>query len=248
MSIMVDSPPRSRPERRRRQRVRIGQTLLARFGATSVIVLDISDGGARIEHFAPFKVGRVSRFNMPWSSGTIEAEATVVSCRVHRFIPGKDGGTVYQSGLSFNSYIGESRAFLLQVLESLVARSLSEQVANMRGLGPVLEKEMPVFRSGVVVAADGNLDADANMARRLAASAAALERGYTRCVLIKGRRFEIKWTNSKEQPEEGFTVRASEPREGVERLCEDYLKANENDRRLIRRLAMMSVEDESPGE
>lgn len=244
MSVVVDSAVRCRPERRRRQRVRIGQTLLARYGATAVIVLDISDGGARIEHFAPFQVAKVARFEMPWSGGTIMAQATVVSCRVHRFIPGKDGGTVYQSGLSFSEYAGDSRALLLQVIESLVARSLAEQVANMRGLGPVLEKEMPVFRSGVVVAADGSLDADAQMARRLAASAAALERGYTRCILVKGRRFDIKWTNSKEQPEEGFTVRASEPREGVDRLCEDYLRATDEDRRLIRRLAMMSVEDE----
>jgi hypothetical protein len=150
---------------------------------------------------------------------------------------------VYQSGLSFTEYVGDARALLLQVIESLVARSLAEQVANARGLGPVLEKDMPVFRSGAVVGTEGGVDADSSMARRLAASAAALERGYTRCVLIK-QRWEIKWTNSAEQPEEGFTVRASEPRESVERLCEDYRVAHEEDRRLIRRLAMMSVQDE----
>lgn len=243
MSIMVSTLRSPRPERRRRQRVRVGQTLLARLGPKAVIVLDLSDGGARIEHFAPLDVGKLARFEMPWSSGAIEATATVVSCRVHRFIPGREGGTVYQSGLSFNEYIGDGRTRLLQVLESLVARSLAEQVANMRGLGPVLEKEMPVFRSGVVVAADGNLDADADAARRLAASSAALDRGYTRCVLIKGRRFEIKWTNSADQPENGFTVRASELRDAVERLCQDYLRGSEEDRRLIRRLALLSVED-----
>jgi hypothetical protein len=239
---MADTVLRSRTERRRRQRVRIGTTTIARFGAAGVLVFDLSDGGSRVEHFAPFSVGRRARFRLDWSGRPIETDAMVVSCRLHRFVPGKEGGTVYQSGLSFVEYIGEARHSLEQVVESLVVRSLAEQVANARGLGPVLEREMPVFRSGVVVGTDGEVDPIASVTTRLGASKLALERGFIRCTLLHGRRWERKWTTSSEQPADGFTMRASESAEGVERLCETYLRGNADDRRLIRLMAQMSVE------
>lgn len=239
---MTDTALRSRTERRRRQRVRIGTTTIARFGAAGVLVFDLSDGGSRVEHFAPFSVGRRARFRLELSGEGVETDAVVVSSRLHRFVPGKEGGTVYQSGLSFVDYIGESRQSLEHIVESLVVRSLAEQVANARGIGPVLEREMPVFRSGVVVGTDGEVDPVATITQRLGASPLALERGYIRCTLVNNRRWERKWTSNPEQPLDGFTMRASEPPEAVDRLCETYFNGNTDDRRLIRLMAQMSLE------
>jgi hypothetical protein len=239
---MADTALRSRTERRRKQRVRIGTTAIARFGAAGVLLYDLSDGGSRVEHFAPFAVGRRARFRLDWNGEGIETDAVVHSCRVNRFVPGKEGGTVFQSGLGFVEYVGSARESIAQIVETLVVRSLAEQVANSRGLGPVLEREMPVFRSGVVVGTDGEVDPVAEVTRRLAATSIVLERGYIRCSFLHNRRWERKWTSSPEQPEHGFTMRASEPAEAVDTLCETYERANADDRRLIRLMAQLSVE------
>lgn len=221
--------------------MRLGTVTLGRFGATGVLVFDLSDSGARIEHFAPLPRGKRARFQLRWETKEIEVDAEVVSCRVHRFATGREGGTVYQSGLRFSAYLGDARIHLTRILESIVARSLAEQVANAKGLGPVLEKDMPVFRSGVV---DHEAEATDETQRRLSRSPIAIERGYIRCVLIKDRSWQKKWTHNPEQPVDGFTVSAAESREAIDRLCETYYRADGDDRRLIRILAQMSVEGE----
>lgn len=229
-----------RPDRRRSERVQINTVTLGRFGATGVLVFDISATGARIEHFAPLPRGKSAKFRLDWGTLVIEVEAEVVSCRVHRFASGRDGGTVYQSGLRFTDYTGKAREQLAELIESLVARSLAEQVANAKGLGPVLEQEMPVFRSGVV---DHEVQSTDEMKRRVSAAPIAVDRGYIRCTRVKPRIWQKKWTASREQPEDGFTVSAAEAREAVDRLCDVYDRGTDEDRRLIRILAEMSVED-----
>jgi len=230
-----------RKERRSKDRVRLGTVTLGRFGATGVLVFDLSDSGARIEHFAPLTRGKRARFQLRWETTEIEVEAEVVSSRVHRFAGGREGGTVYQSGLRFSNYVGNAHVQLTRIVESIVARSLAEQVANAKGLGPVLETDMPVFRSGVV---EHEVESNDEMQRRLSRSPIAIERGYIRCVLINGRVWQKKWTQNRDQPEEGFTVSAAESREAIDRLCETFYRADPDDRRLIRILAQMSVEGE----
>jgi len=211
----------SRPERRSRNRVQLTRGMMARFGATPAIVLDITDAGARIEHFVGLDVGRRGRFRLAWREKTVEVEATVVRCRVQRFGVGDEGTTVYQSGLFFSDYVEDAAGTLRDLVSTHVARSLAEQVANARGIGPVTERNMPVFRSGTV--------------------AAAVDRGYVRCTM-NGNRFDKKWSRTPEQPDEGFTVLASEPNEHVDQLCELYLRSSPEDREFIRKLAKVSVE------
>jgi len=201
--------------------VQLTRGMMARFGATPAIVLDITDAGARIEHFVGLDVGRRGRFRLAWRDKTVEVEATVVRCRVQRFGVGDEGTTVYQSGLFFSDYVEDAAGTLRDLVSTHVARSLAEQVANARGIGPVTERNMPVFRSGTV--------------------AAAVDRGYVRCTM-NGNRFDKKWSRTPEQPDEGFTVLASEPNEHVDQLCELYLRSSPEDREFIRKLAKVSVE------
>ena len=56
------------------------------------------------------------------------------------------------------------------------------------------------------------------------------------------RKWTKKWSRSAEQPEEGFTVPATEPADHVEQLCEMYEKADDEGRQLIQLLARLSVE------
>lgn len=229
------------PERRKKQRILLTRGLIARFGTMGAVILDLTDVGARIEHFVRLEIGRKARFRFDWQGHEIEVEALVMSCRVHRFAHGDDGTTVYQSGLQFSSYAGDAAAILREMVATIVSRSLAEQVANARGIGPIIEKNMPVFRAGVVAAA--GIDPSQEKAKRfIPTTEVAVDRGYTRCTLIANRRWEKKWTRSSEQPEDGFTVLATEPADHVEQLCETYLKADSEMRRLIRLMAQVSVE------
>lgn len=240
---MADSSSRKRSERRRKQRVQLTRGLVATFGAMSVIVIDVSDGGARIEHFRLLDVGRRARLTLEWNDKVIQVEAMVVSCKVHRFAPGEEGSTVFQSGLFFTDYFGDSSIALREMLATMVARSLAEQVANARGIGPVMERNMPVFRSGQV--ASQGLDTTQRTARHmLPTTGVAVDRGYLRCTLIANKRWEKKWSRTSDQPEDGFTVSMSEPSEHVDHLCDAYLKASAEDRKLIRLMARTSVESE----
>lgn len=238
---------RSGPERRKKQRIVLTRGLLARFATTGAVIVDITDAGARIEHFHRLDIGRRDRFRFAWQQSEIEVEAMVRSCRIHRFAPGDDGTNVYQSGLSFASYAGDAQSRLREMVSTIVSRSLAEQVANARGIGPVIERNMPVFRSGVVAAA--GLDPSQRDAKRYIPSAqVAVDPGFTRCTLLANRRWEKKWTRSPEQPADGFTVLATEPPDHVDQLCETYMRSGPEERSLIRVMAEASLEvqEETP--
>jgi PilZ domain-containing protein len=228
-----------RPDRRKKKRIQLTRAIIARYGAVGVIVLDISDGGARIEHFTKLDVGKRARLRFDWNDRAIEVEGRAVSCRVHRFSQGNGGATVFQSSLHFVQYIGDAQAALKDMVATYVARSLAEQVANARGIGPVTERNMPVFRSGVVAASG----LAGEKGKRLIPDAdIVLDRGYIRCTWVNHRRWEKKWTRVSSQPDEGFTVLASEPPDHIERLCETYQSAPPDERRLIQLMARMSLD------
>src|SRR5260370_38808189 len=102
------SKSRSRTERRKKKRTALARGVLARFGTLDVIMIDVSDAGARIEHFTQLKVGRKTRFHFEWQAEKIPTQAAVRSWKVHRFATEEDGTTVFQSVLSFTSYVGET--------------------------------------------------------------------------------------------------------------------------------------------
>ena len=203
-------------------------------------MIDVSDAGARIEHFTQLNLGRKARFRFEWQDQQIEAEAEVKSCKVHRFAnEEEEGTTVFQSGLLFTNFVGDAATRLREMVSVLVSRSLAEQVANARGIGPVMERNMPVFRGGLVTSSGVEVSDDQRA--RIPKGQIVVDRGYVRCVLT-GRRWTKKWSRSAEQPEEGFTVPATEPTEHVDQLCELYEKADGDGRKLIQLLARLSVE------
>src|SRR5439155_5576642 len=195
------------PERRKKKRIRLTRGLIARFGTMGAIILDISDAGARIEHFNRLDVRKKALFRLEWQQQPIETTAQVVSCKVHRFDHGDQGTTVYQSGLYFTEYAGDSAAKLRDLANTVVARSLAEQVANARGIGPVIERNMPVFRAGVV-AASGIEPIPDDKKGLIPNAEIVVDRGYLRCTLVNDKRWDKKWSRSPTQPEAGFTVPA----------------------------------------
>ena len=233
--------PRFTEERRQKQRIPLTRAVIARFGTVGAIMLDVTDAGARIEHFARLDVGRRNRFRFDWQDRTIDVDARVVACRIHRFAHGDDGTTVYESGLQFLDFHQDSAATIREFVTTLVSRSLAEQVANARGVGPVTQKTMPTFRSGGIVAT--MLDASSERNRHLLPTHELVtHRGYLCCTLSANGRWERKWSRTADQPENGFTVLSSEPREHVDQLCEEYMTADWERRQLIRLMAQASVQ------
>lgn len=236
------SPSAKHPERRKKKRIALTRGVIARFGTLSVVMIDASETGARIEHFTRLELGKRALFRFDWKEKEIQVEAVVVVCKVHRFVHGEQGATVFQSGLRFEEYIANSQEDLKDLVSTSVARSLAEQVANARGIGPVTERNMPVFRSGVVTAAGLDLKSKDKEKRLLPKSEIVIDRGYIRCTLISNNRWDKKWSRTSEQPLQGFTVLATEPADHIDQLCETYLRAGEEERKLIQLLARISVE------
>ena len=232
----------TRSERRKKTRIQLTRGLLARYGTIGAVILDITDSGARLEHFNRLELHKTAPFRFSWQEQEFVLIAEVMSCRIHRFAAEEGGTNVFQSGLEFKNTPDDTLTRLREMVSTIVARSLAEQVANARGLGPILESEknMPVFRAGAVVAK--GLEPDQKGADRyIPTTDVVVDRGFLRCT-FKGKMVEKKWTRSSEQPESGFTIPASEPADLVDQLCESYINGDEEQRALIVAMAQASVE------
>jgi PilZ domain len=236
------SRPKKGPERRKKNRVALTRGVLARFGTLGVIMIDTSESGARIEHFTRLELAKKARFRFDWRDSEIQVEAVVVVCKVHRFVHGEQGATVFQSGLQFVEFVDNAQETLKELVSTSIARSLAEQVANARGIGPVTERNMPVFRSGIVTAAGLEPKSVEQAERLFPKSEIVVDRGYIRCTLVSNNRWDKKWSRTPDQPVDGFTVLATEPADHIDQLCETYIRAGEEERKLIRLLASVSVE------
>ncbi|HEY5610331.1 MAG TPA: PilZ domain-containing protein [Thermoanaerobaculia bacterium] len=235
-----------RPDRRKKQRIQLSQPLVGRVGTIGAVLVDLSESGARVEHYTRLKTGSLTRFRFQWEADGVETECIVVSCRVQRFSPGDDGLTVYQSGLLFTQPQGETASVLRRMVSAFVSRALAEQVANARGIGPILAKDMPIFREGVVSSNSFEHTHSEDTRHLIPSKLLAHEKGFIRCRLVRGNWWERKWVRSKEQPsDDGFTVSASEPADQIEKLCEAYRVADAETRRLIRLMAQMSLESKA---
>lgn len=231
---------RNRPNRRRAERVRLANPIIARLGTTGVVLIDISAYGARIEHYTRFDRGAERYLRIQWGPETGSLRCQIVSCRVHRFAPGDDGLTVYQSGLLFSEEEG-SRELVKKLISAHLAGTLVEQVANARGFQPPNVAEMPIFRGGVLATEDAKVQSRTDDRHLLPGNDLVHNVGYICFSLVKGRWLR-KWTLDPEQPKEGFTVSANEPMHQIDLLVDQYISSNVDQRRFIRTLASLSVE------
>jgi hypothetical protein len=235
----LPKPPRA--ERRRRKRIQLSNPLVGRIGSHGALLLDLSDGGARIEHYNRLKTGSTATLRFDFEGHSVRLTCTVVGCRVARFASGDDGLTVYQSGLSFAEDDAASIELLKAITTTFVARALAEQVANAKGVKPVDVDHMPIFRGGVLSSNQFDSKQTEKDKHLIPGKRVATERGYIRCRLRKETSWTKVWTLDPEQPDEGFTVSVHEPSEQVEMLCQTYREATAEERQLIREMARLSI-------
>ncbi len=225
-------------DRRREKRVALAEPIVARFGSSVVVVVDISPLGARIEHYSRLDRGTERALRVKWGSD-VGIRARVVSTRVERLLPGDAGLTVYRSGLSFDETQSDEIGILREMISTAVAATLVEQVANARGFWTEHKVEMPIFREGILTTSDPHLEE--KLKKLLPNSDRVRERGFVRMTLV-GERWKRTWTLHPQQPTEGFTISAAESSTEIDLLCDAYRTSSQEGRALIRNLAAASLE------
>ena len=200
-------------ERRKYQRVVLTRPLPGRLGAARIYVLDASLIGLRIAHqgAAP-PAGSKCTISFEWEGRFIELECEVRRNALHKLAKSKDEKSIYHAGLSIIAAVADSDAGLRQMISAVVARALDEQKANARG---VPAEAAQCFQTGKGT-------------------------DFLRCELVEGawRRTE---TNRSDQPLNGFTISADESREHVEMLCDTFVNADDEGRKLIKMMAELSI-------
>jgi hypothetical protein len=231
------------PRTRRVQRIHLPQPLVARLGASQVILIDISTLGARIEHNTPLNAGAFTRLAFQWEEQEIASNCRIVRSRLERFSTGPNGMTIYHSGLEFDAMPDATRATLKKLIESFITRALEEQKLNARGVMPQHdEARMPIFRFG------GQLTANTKDVRAAVGSSVlptarmSAETGYV-SYCLENRNWRKKRTHDPGQPPDGFTISANEDHSQAELLCQAYEKSDGEGRRMIQLFAQLSIAD-----
>jgi hypothetical protein len=217
-------------ERRQHQRLQFEQPLPAHFDTLEVHLADLSLRGARIIHAHPLKAGRGGQLRFHWLGHDVAIRTEIVRCRIDRMADARSEN-VYSSGLSYVDPRTKGDP-LRELVEEHVVQAVREQIANLRGKFIPLGERTTLFRSTdrlSVLPSPG-------------ASGGRLRTSYLNCSLT-GKGWRKVATSERAQPPEGFTVSALEDTDHVELLCRTYQKADEQDRRLIRMLAEISLEE-----
>jgi len=231
------------PRSRRVQRVHLAQPLIARLGATRVVLVDVSVLGARVEHHVPLVAGAFSRLAFEWDGQTIDVDCRIVRSRLERFSVGPDGMTVYHSGLEFGRMAEQTKRALKAMIGGFIGRALEEQKLNARGVLPQHDVEkMPIFRFGGQLTANTK-DKEISGSLLLPTARVAKETGYVCYALENERNWRRKRTHDPGQPMEGFTISATEDHTQAEMLCEAYARSDGEGRRMIQLCAQLSIMD-----
>jgi hypothetical protein len=122
------------PRTRRVQRVHLAQPLLARLGATQVVLVDLSILGARVEHHVPLIAGATSQIAFMWEGEEIATQCRIVRSRLERFSVGDAGLAVYHSGLEFQHVALDTKSRLKSLIGRFISHAAEEQRHNGRGV------------------------------------------------------------------------------------------------------------------
>lgn len=229
------------PRTRRVQRVHLPQPLPARLGSATVVLVDISVLGARVEHHVPLVTGALSTLAFEWDDRVIEVDCRIIRSRLERFSVGADGLTVYHSGVEFDAVALPARKQIKEMISLFIMRALEEQKLNARGVLPQHDvTKMPIFRYGGQLTADAR---DNEQKSQLPMARASRETGYI-CHRVESGQWRTRRTHDPAQPQEGFTISATEDKAQVELLCAAYERSDAEGRRLIQLFAQLSIAEE----
>jgi hypothetical protein len=229
------------PRTRRVQRIHLAQPIVARLGASQVVVVDVSTFGVRVEHATPLIAGSHSRLAFSWEGVEISGDVRIVRSRLERFSVGADGLTVYHSGLEFDGLDDRSSDALKRMIGAHITRALEEQKLNARGVLPQHDpSRMPIFRRGGQLTVNRSDVEEAAGGSGLPTARMMKDTGYV-CYHLENDAWRKKRTHDPGQPNEGFTISAIEDHSQAELLCEAYARSDREGRKLIQLFAQLSI-------
>lgn len=122
-------------------------------------------------------------------------------------------GPSYESRVRFIVVDESSEQVLAAVLDTIAGRNTRRWVANLRGWSDELQPDATPL----------------------------VHNSFIRCRL-HGNRWEIKRTSDRVQPEDGFLLPSESSDADIETLCDNYSRGNDDERRFIRVMAAVAVE------
>jgi hypothetical protein len=125
----LEQVPYERSNRRKIERVNIAGSIGVVFGRGEGVLIDLSQRGARIRHFAPVRRGATVRISFEWERTRFSATAEVLASRVISL----GLGPSYESRVRFTYVDDESERLLAAAIEQIVGRNTRRWVANLRG-------------------------------------------------------------------------------------------------------------------
>lgn len=129
-------------ERRTKPRFRFDVLMPGLLGRGDALILDISEGGARVMHFAGYALDSQVRLSFAYGGRRFAATARVLASRVVGLGNGPAGTTSFESRLRFDDDNGKAAATLARIVEQIETARLRVWVSNAAGEGePSREEE-----------------------------------------------------------------------------------------------------------
>jgi hypothetical protein len=200
----------------------------ARFATYEVVLLDLSLSGAGIQHPNQIPPGTRSTLRFRLEREYHELTCEIRQSKLQLVRQGAKTLQIYRSGLQFVGLEGQTETIkeaLRKRVQRAIARQQADAFANSEAMNGIDES------SGAIP---------------LNALASWMEtRAYVRCVLERNGKWKSEKVESPEQPASGFTVSSDEGEKEIELLRRAFEKANEEQRRLIRVFAQITLAEPS---
>ena len=221
----MQSPKQSR---RQADRVVFQTPRPGRFASHDVVLIDLGTGGAGVRHQAKIAPGTrgVLRFRLERIDHEIE-------CRLGRskleLIKASDRTLqIYRSGLTFTAF-DQSAQGIREAIRKRIHRAVLRQQADAFANPGIMSR----------------MDESSGAIPKDLLATWMEARPYIRCTLDERDRWKQERVRDTTQPENGFTVSAEEAPAEIDLLCQTYLGAPDDQRKLIRLFAELAVREPS---
>lgn len=200
-------------DRRKYQRVTLVRPLAARIGAARVFLLEASLSGLRIAHQGNIPAeGSTCTVVFEWDAMPVVLECRITRNTLQKMARNASEKSVYHVGMEIVRASDETMKTMRDMIASVVARALDEQKANAHGIPAAAAQ---TFQTGKGT-------------------------NFLRYELVSGawRRTE---TTRPDQPLNGFTISAEEDHAHIALLCDTFIAADAEGRKLIKVMAELSI-------
>ena len=202
-------------DRKEFERLRLGKPILGLLDDQNALILDIGVSGAYVEHYGKPAIGSRVTLLFRWKGADVGFHCNVVRTDVIRSAA---NDVVSHTDLQFAQPIGQSEARVNDMVATFVGKILAAQRANAAA-GDASE-------SGALI--------DLGGARRSRA------RNFITYRYQNGQ-WSRTFSDKPDQPADGFTVASYEDEDELRTLCQTYVTADAEGRRLIRLVADLSA-------